>query len=555
MWQDPPYTPPTFKYDFPPAMLRLWAMAMQRDDSELRRSAADTVAVAQKRGMAGLEDLTGQLVEILKSKEQDSAVRRAAAHALVTINARAHAQLLAETANEDGLEVAQFVEPALAKWKYSPIQKTWFERIENPATRQLWRLLAIRCLAESKEVAARQPLLKLVHDRRELPSVRLAAAQALAGIFSNGLVVEAKQHLSAATKADASERLLAVTLILTHSDADAIALLKQLASDEEPAVAAAALDRLFAIDPALTFDLAPQAIKNSDVNVRRRGAEALLVKADETSIRQLAPLLSDTNPSIRSRIANSFAELAAKSQLRSTIIEEAERTLTQDSWRGLEQAILLTVYLERKNTANRMLELLNHPRIEVAVAAAWALRRFAVPETLPKMLQHAQRQHDRLANKQNEGHELSLIVAQNSQLFQAFGQLRYKEAEPLMRQFIPRKFWLGDEARAAACWALGYLYEGQIDEDLAKQFAERLSDTTSIVVEVYPVRCTCAVSLGRMNARSGLPALQRFSVDEGVTTRLGQLCFWSIEKITGEKRPPMPELTRRVKGWFLEPTN
>jgi HEAT repeat protein len=553
MWKDPPYTSPVQRYDFPPNITSLWKKALERPDSELRRSAADTVVIAQRKGVPGLEELTNNLLEILKATDQQSSVRRAAAHALVLMDASAHAQLLAQAAEQDGLDVAQFVEPALAKWKYAPIEKVWLQRLEDPVVRPMWLLLAIRCLAERKESAARQPLLKLVHDRRAVSTIRLAAAQSLAAICTDGLVADAKQHTADPVLENSLERLLGTTLISRHSDPDAISLLKQMAVDKEPPVAAIALRQLFAIDPALVYDLAPQAIKSTDVNVRRQGVEAFVVKADEASVRQLASLLNDLNPSLRARVAESLLTLAAKPELRPVVIAETERTLTTEGWRGLEKAILLAVRLERKNNADRMLELLKHPRDEVAVSAAWALRRFQLPETLAKMLEHAQYQYDRITKRQILGHESPLIDGQHSQLFQAFGQLRYKEAEPLMRKFVPKNFSLGMQARSAAIWALGYLHENNAPEDLANQLVDRLSDIASMMPEVTPVRAACGVSLGRMKAKTKIDVVRQFADGDGVGSLVGQSCWWALEQMTDEKRPPIPELRQRILGWFLQP--
>ena len=553
MWQDPPYEVPTLKFDSPPELIGLWTKALQRPDSELRRSAADTIAIAHRSGILDVAGIIEHLVAVLQASDQEVSVRRAAAHALVVMDVRAQAPLLAQVAVKDGLEVAEFVEPALAKWNYLPIREVWLRRLEDRALRPLWLLLAIRCLAVTKESAAQQPLLQLVHDRRGATNIRLAAAQTLAVISSDGLIADARQHTSDKSAGKAIERLLGMTLISGHSSQDAIALIQELAADAEPSVATAALTRLLDINPALTFDLAPTAVTNPDVNVRRHGAQALVSKADETSIRQLTRLLSDPNPKLRRWVAKSFLDLAARPELRNTVIAETERALTSDDWRGLEQAILLAVHLEQKNYANRMLELLQHSRPEVAVTAAWALRRFQLPETLTEMLNHAQRQYDRIRNKDTAPHVSQLIDGQHSQLFQAFGQLRFTDAEPLMRKFVPKNFSLGNESRAAACWALGYLHENRATPDLTQQFVGRLSDVESMMPEVEPVRRTCGVSLGRMKSTSALPVVRNFAASDGITSAVGQSCWWAIEQLSDDKRPPMPAITHRILSWFLQP--
>jgi HEAT repeat protein len=93
--------------------------------------------------------------------------------------------------------------------------------------------------------------------------------------------------------------VLGVYLLSAHRDEAALSQLAELATDSEPAVAGAALRRLFEVDPKLVFPLAVQALQSSDVNVRRVGAKALVVRSDVAAIDSLAPLLKDPNPSLR----------------------------------------------------------------------------------------------------------------------------------------------------------------------------------------------------------------------------------------------------------------
>lgn len=82
----------------------------------------------------------------------------------------------------------------------------------------------------------------------------------------------------------------------------------------------------------------------------------------------------------------SFLEVLAKQEgLREAILEQAQRIIAGDDWRGLEQAARLFGALDHEPAAERLLELLKHDRTEVFVTAGWALRELAVPRTLPAM--------------------------------------------------------------------------------------------------------------------------------------------------------------------------
>jgi hypothetical protein len=61
----------------------------------------------------------------------------------------------------------------------------------------------------------------------------------------------------------------------------------------------------------------------------------------------------------------------------------------------------------------------------------------------------------------------------------------------------------------------------------------------------------CALSLGRMDAKSALGDLRKYSGTLSAATRA---CAWAIEKMTGEKAPTLPPPGQvEIEGWFLKP--
>ena len=242
------------------------------------------------------------------------------------------------------------------------------------------------------------------------------------------------------------------------------------------------------------------------------------------------------------------SDLAQKSELRPAVIAAAERNLAGEPWRGLEQAALIVGHLGHKPAADRLIELLRHARDEVAITSAWALRQFKIPETIPTLLAHSKSQHQRHLDLQTPMYQRPGIYAQQSQLFQLFGEVKLAESDPLLREYVPKAMSMGD-SRPAACWALGKIHEGNGPADLAAKFAERLADVNSMPPEIEPVRFMCAIGIGRMKAEAQLPALRRFAVE---TSDVGLACRWSIKLLTGEESPKMEPLKRYYLGWFLE---
>src|SRR2546429_9795939 len=66
----------------------LWLRALERPEAEVRCKAADAIALAQRRGMKGLETTIAPLRVALDRPDQHPTVRLAAARALGTLDAR-----------------------------------------------------------------------------------------------------------------------------------------------------------------------------------------------------------------------------------------------------------------------------------------------------------------------------------------------------------------------------------------------------------------------------------------------------------------------------------
>lgn len=533
---------------FSPKLMTLWLQALARPDAELRRQAAATIVIAKKRGMEGLEAAAEPLREALRN-DQDVVVRRAAAGALVALGAREAADDLAAAAAKDGIPTASVVEPALAAWDYEPLRAVWLERLTSPDVAQTRRVLAVEALGTVREPRAVEPLTTLV-ARRDLDSQTLiAAARALGMIRDEGLAPVADELVGRSPGPRPVELVAAALLLVRQSDAAAINLLKTLATAVEPAAARPALERLYALDPAAARNIAGSWLAGPDAGLRATAARMIAAQEDVDAVQRLQPLLADRNPGVRKFVAERYVEFGGREALRGAVLEAASKSLADSAWRGLEQAALVLGTLDHKPAAPRFLELLTHERPEVMVTAAWGLRRLRLPETLAPALQHAQAEHaaNRNAGPLHFGRQLS-------QLFQLFGDLKYRPAEPLLRQYVP-KGNLDVVARMAACWALGHFYADQPDSDLTGVFAERLADVASPRPEYPEVRLMCAVSLGRMKGAKHLEALRRFAVQDTQYSLIGSACYWSVEQITGEKPPKVETRVVGATGWFLEPTH
>ncbi len=553
LYIDPELLQPPTRIKFPAGLLRLWKAALGRTDAGIRRQVCDAIGLAAIRGMPGLDALQPDVVAALEG-DADPLVRQAAARALVSLDARSAAAQLVAAQARDGALVSAIVEPALARWGFTGMASEWHARVTNPDTPPALVDLAIDGLGRLGGEEAAPGLEQIVDDPAAPPERRLAAALALGRCRKSGLVPVAERL--AATAADPRRavapdvvgRLAAVRLLAEHIDPGAVELVARLATDPEGPVATAALERLDTLERGRALDVARQSLVAGDAGLRLLAATLVMRPADSDCIARLTASLADRNPTVRRSVAAAFAEFATHPELHGAVIEAAEKALVGDDWRGLEQATLLVGHLDHEPAAERLIALLDHPRPEVAVTAAWGLRKLAVADTLPRLLDYAINLSERVDITK---HVTAVSGPQVARLNELFGILRYAPADPLLRRFVP-KSQLDDRARQGAIWALGMLNEGTPDEALAAQLAERLADVGSIPPERPGVRAAAALSLGRMRAESQLDVLRLFAGQEGLMSISGRACNWAVERLTGEPYPEMPTTEIGVRGWFLE---
>jgi HEAT repeat protein len=569
MYKSPDLPVPPVVQVFPEKAKDLWLKALERPEVDFRCKAAQTIAEAHRHGMKGLESTIPRLLAALDQPDQDATVRLAAAEALIALEARDTAPSLLKQAQAGGNDLRLLVEPALARWDFKPARAVWLERLREPAATQGSLIVAFQCLAAVREDRAAERLLELVLSDSTAGPVRLEAARALGAIRREG------QERNAARLADARvrggvNRLVAAALLRHHEGELAVRLLQDLAREREPTVAAIAAARLLEIDPRLALPARDSLLDSRDARLRSFGVEILFRLPTDDHLRLLADSLNDAHPDVRAQARRSLQELAGKKEWREGVIAEGTRILGLERWRGLEQAAILLTELDHKPAVGRLLALLTFPRPEVAITAGWALRRLAVPETLPAITRYVgttrKRTFETATMPEEQTIPFSQLDYQLAQLNQLLGQQKYAPAEPVLREYIPRMIVSGGggsrgptiqvmpEARAAAIWALGLLHEGQPDAELTKAFEARLKDGLSMPPEDARVCLMSAVSLGRMRAKEMLPILQKFyPAGEPTTDPVNNACGWAIAQITGQPMAPAKTVKAMQRNWFLTP--
>lgn len=542
---------------FAEGLKELWSKALDRPDADLRRMVIDTLANAHRHGVKDLVDTRSKLIEILNEPDQEVQVIRAIAATLVAFDSKQDAPALGQLAIQHGSLLAPIVEPAIAKWKSPVLQDEWIRRISNRTDNQTSTLLAINGLSQLgtdtiKNEDTRAPLQQIVLDSTRSIRVRMAAAKAIGTLDDDGLLEVARGLATQTTSPVEIAPILAIELLGSLDEEDSIAFLVGLLDRKESIVQANALGRLHEIDSLVVAKNAPKLLSSSDANVRRWCARGLVANCTQPRVASICSLLNDTNPSVRNFVAKELVRLHADNpDLADEIAVRAFDVLYRDNWQGCEQASVVLASIDHKQAGERMVELLSHPRAEVQVAAAWGLSRLQIAELLPAMHEHAKRIYQLFQagdlDRDVPGAEMHL-----AHVFYTFGTLGFDDAEPLLRNYIPKQHQLGDNARGSAIWAIGMLHEGSPDTELEKLFIGRMTDASEANPEVFEVQQMSAISLGRMTAKQALPSLREIANPYG--DPFSRTAWWAINRITGEEIPPFIIPPRSlINDWFLAP--
>ena len=558
MYHSPDLPFPPFILVFPEETKPLWLRALERPEAEMRCKAADAIDLAHRRGIKGLETTIPPLVAALDRDDQHPTVRLAVAKALSTLEARDAAPSFLRHARTGGNDLREIVEPALARWDHRPARELWLTRLRDPATPRRSLVLAIQSLGTVREEQAGDRLREMMLSDRGDSAVRLECARALGAVRAEGLEPDAERLASDSSTRAIVLRVAAVALLSRHKGDKAVELLQRLAKDPEPAVAVGAAARLLELDVKYLLPLLDHLRTNPDAKLRTLAVDALRRQPTEKHIRLLSDLLSDLHPDVRRLARRSLQELAAKAEFRPQIIESASRILAEGRWQEQEQATILLTQLDHKPTAARLLKLLTSDRPEVFVSASWGLRKLAVPETLPGVLEYVEAEHGRIrADKPLPGREkvaLETLDHQLSQLNQFLGGQKYAPADKVLQQFTPLNGMKPlPEARAAGIWALGLLHEGQGETAVAKSLVGLLNHIgPPPPQEDDRVRLMCAITLGRLGAKETVPSLRTFYHGEGLTLDpVSNACGWALERLTGEVMPAPKPIQQPHSTGFL----
>lgn len=536
----------------------LWKSALTSPDREMRRNAILAIGVAHRGGYLDFSDLSDDVRAIFNRDSTRTETRIDAARTLVILNDRtAAADLMKHSGTAP--ELRQTAERAFAEWDYKPAREMWMSRLAEPAAvPRSYLILALRGLATLGHKEAAEPARRIVLSSQVNSATRLAAARGLAAIQTSGLEDNASQLLSDKT-GGVIPALLAAILLQHHSGDATEAILLKLMEHRSTAVVATAWKRLDELNPDRISDaVLSEGLRSPDSKVRLLAVQSYSHQS-KAHVEELIFALDDHHPDVRCQARHALLDQAGRSAKKedadtvSQIESLAMSVLFTESWRGVEQACLLAAELDHKLAVVALVDLVQHPRDEVASAAAYALKVLAVPEMLPILLEHAIQIDARMY--ETGGGTAHRMERVQPHLFEAFAEFKYQPAEVLMRKYVPKVelLLLIPQCRSSAIWSLAWLHEGSADADLVRQFTARMMDRAPMPAESTEIYAASATALGIMKADSSLGDLRKLSSEFPGDDPASRAALWSINILTGEPIPPKARRTVSRGQWFLSP--
>jgi len=561
--RDPELLMPSPIRSLPEPYLTLWIEALAGPEYELKRDVAMNITRAHREGYRDCSAATDALLAILDDEAAPRSVLVEVARALSAIDAKKSSARLKELLKKGrGTHFELIAERALARWGDADMPAIWKKRLMEHDVPRHRRLLAIQTISVLPEAMQSDrklhSILESLVASSHAPAILLEAARTLGNVKREGLEPLAAQLVGISPNEFSYSAMLAsVYLLLGHESVSSQDLLlhtiqNSLADPHRAPIVRAAWGRLLQLDVSALASLAPQAIRHSDAEVRRRAIATLTEFPTDDGVALLGIALDDRHPDIRRAARQALLILSRDESMTTSVRQAGLAAITRSSWREQEQAVVLLAILDHSASADRMLQLINSPRAEVSVAAAWGLRKLNVKETMAPLLAIAERMDKQIENGMILQPHEPVILAH---IFETIGQARYEPSSSLFKRWIPKsepRVNFG-EARTSAYWAAGRIFEGSTDVALAQQLKARFTDVNpdTGMPESQMVRYAAGIALGRIGATELAPDLRLFALTKAGVPELA--AAWSLERLTGEVVSPPEPATVTGAHWSLLP--
>ena len=550
MFLEPQLIPPESVRFIGPHYVPLFDRTLRESsDAELLEAAALSLARVAHEKLQDTSVSNDILLQLIES-HPDLRVRFACARALVNADvAQSAAAILTLTEHASDAQ-RLWIEPALSRWKVAAAADVWKQRLAADSETAVAVSLACDGLAALGDPNALDLLIGVIHGKLLAYEKRWAAARAICVLSPDRALAEAESF----TDGNVLERLLSIQL-LCSSKPEAHARLFEMTADASDGVAAAAWTALFRLNPEGLIPALPVGRSHGDAVVRMTAARIMRLFPDAQRSGWLDEQLSDRHLEVRN-VAREMLFLVAEEQapLKDQITVNASDALTGNSedWQGIEQSLLLLGQLRAAQFSDRCIPLLEHPRNEVLVTAAWLLHLFPDP-TVEVAIRNRLMRNEEVFKNPALAPAGADFGQQSSYLIQYAGLLRLKDMQAFLEPNFVKLAPGGNFKRAAAMWTMGLFHEGDPVPELAASYLGRLAERTGTPPEQDEVRRMSAIALGVIGAKSAVPGLlESYQVDTAPTV-IPDSSRWSLGMI-GEPLPdPVKSFPQAVGGWRLSP--
>lgn len=519
----------------------------ESSDEEIQEVAALQLYRIASQNLDTIEPAKAILIERLKSSKSYR-IQRACACALMAGRFQDSGELLTEFVLSASDADRVLIEPVLAEWKVSVAKQLWRERISNSLASATAVQLALKGLTGLNDTEIGDKCVAIAGDSQLDYLKRQAAARAAA-------VLVPDKALALATTLQAGDeptRLLAMDLLNSNLPASLEAAVKHT-NDSASAVASAAWSLVFRHKPELLQSSLNEGRKYKDPDVRMVALRVMRLFPDAERATWLNEQMSDIHISVRNVAREMLVAVATeKPELRSQIVKEAVDRLSPESkdWQNIEQSLLVLGQLRATEYSSLCLPLLNFPRNEVRVTAAWLIHLYPDVAIRDAVVQATFETQKQFTDPKESVYTNGL---KQTFLFQYCGIMRIKEVEELYQLCFDKGSPAPRERRGAAMWSLGLLYERNPDPALIAKLEERIKDRNSPNPEIAQVRRMALAALGFMRATAAQATVIEALEIDPVSEKIKGYARWSHPLVGLPAPADLPALQSYVGGWRLNP--
>lgn len=495
--------------------------------SDLPRVRLDTARLicmnAERPGFGDKGKAIERILAALKRSDESILTKRTMISAACLLDNGTYAQQIWDLSREDTVADQQ-VQQSLIRWKNPIALEQWRSAIRDLSLPASQLRLAIEGIGACGTSEDRKVLAELLESESTPIDLRLLAAPTLGKLQTSGLTSMARKYLESSLP---DRDLVAVSLLNQHSDDESLALVRTVHDTGSSPAKRIAATFLAERSQKIAEELATAWLNDPDSHFRNLALQVAAAGDSMKAIQVAQAMLRDDEDSLRKAARRNLLELA--SEHRENIDAVIKQELHGNDWRSIEQSIILLAELKDSSLCEQLIDLLDHPKAEVHMHAAWALRDLSEKDpTLERIFNKAIALTDSLENGTKTFGKSEAIML--SLLLETFGRHAYDPAYEMLTRYIPKNdYKMGNLSRASAIWSIGQIKKTVDDPDLRAALRERIKDLPPEKPENYLVRFNCILALGEFGFKDSQEVIEQYSGSP--PNPLGHAGVWAKEQI------------------------